>query len=259
MYLGACSEFSDEAWWEHDLAVKSSSPIRRFIKPQRLIEIEGQLPFNPVARDCLLPTIEWGMNWAVAAFSHQFLMIHAAVAVKGDKAIVFPAESGSGKSTLSTYLGAHGWALYSDEIALIDLEHRRVHPSYRPTSLKNQSIEIIRQTCPNVWLSKTTYGTHKGDIAHARLYTPEQAKQFQPAVISSIVLPQYQPNVGASLKPIPQVDGFAATLRQAFNYNVLGKPAFAELTGIVSHARCYRAVYSKLDEMAKLLDEVVCD
>jgi hypothetical protein len=45
--------------------------------------------------------------------------------------------------------------------------------------------------------------------------------------------------------------------RNAFNYEMLGEPAFATVRQIVDEARCLRLTYSKLDEAIAALDALV--
>ena len=80
--------------------------------------------------------------------AHHYLILHAAVVEKNGLAAILPAPPGSGKSTLTAGLVLSGWRLLSDELTLIERKTGLIQPLPRPMSLKNQSIEVIRQFQP---------------------------------------------------------------------------------------------------------------
>lgn len=61
------------------------------------------------------------------------------------------------------------------------------------------------------------------------------------------------------LVEIPKAEVFMLMATNAFNYELLGEPAFEALREIVGQARCFRARYSRLDEviaaLGKMADE----
>ncbi|MDC8830352.1 HprK-related kinase A [Alteromonas gilva] len=244
-------------WCDFALKIENTSLVRRILRPQRVVNIEGQLPFNPIAPAKLLPTIEWSLNWCVAAYEHQKLILHSSVVAKNGQAILLPAASGSGKTTLATYLGAHGWEMFSDELAVLDLHSNRVNPLFRPASLKNDSINIIRKSCPSVTFSATTAATHKGDIAHAKLYSYEQFNTFGKCPVNAVVFPKYVAQSNTKVMTLSQAEGFASLTRQGFNYNVLGTKGFSTLATVATNSRFYYVEYSDLADMSDLLTEVL--
>ncbi|MEC8965486.1 MAG: HprK-related kinase A [Pseudomonadota bacterium] len=243
----------------HDfsLSVKSTSPVRRYFRKQCIIEVEGVAPFNPISTEHMLPSLEWAMNWSVAAFEHTKLSIHSSVVVKNGKAILFPATSGSGKSTLATFLGANGWQMFSDEMALIDTATCEITPLYRPSSLKNNSIDIIKSLCKNVCLSATAVNTHKGDIAHATLYTPEEFGTFKPTVPAFVVFLRFSPGKVTTIMEMSQAEGFAMLLRNAFNYNILGKTGFETLSSVLNGSTALHVEYSDIHDLNRFLLDLV--
>lgn len=224
-----------------------------------MVNVEGQLPFNPIAPAKILPSIEWSLNWCVAAYEHQKLIFHSSVVAKNGQAILLPAVSGSGKTTLATYLGAHGWEMFSDELAIIDLNSNLVNPVFRPASLKNESIDIIRKSCPSVTFSDVTTATHKGDIAHAKLYTQKQFRTFNKCPVQAVVFPKYVALSNTRVMTLSQAEGFASLTRQGFNYNVLGSEGFNTLAAVATSCRFYYVEYSDLADMSELLSEVLAD
>ncbi len=251
-YSEEVSEFPD-----YFLHFDNTSFFRRFIRPQKVLKIEGERPFNPISPSKALPSVEWAFNWCISAFEHQKLIFHSSVVTKDGRAVIFPAVSGSGKTTLATYLGANGWQMFSDELTIIDLNTNLVNPLFRPSSLKNESINIIESSCPDGYFSKITRNTHKGDIAHVKLYSYEQFKIFVKAPIEAVVFPQFKNGSDTNISILSKAEGFAALLRQNFNYDVLGPEGFKTLAYVTNNSRFYYVEYSDLQDMAALLDEIL--
>ena len=77
-----------------------------------------------------------------------------------------PGDPGAGKSTLTAALMLSGWRLLSDEIALVDRDDGLLRRLARPVSLKNASIDIIREHDTRAVFGDMAHDTHKGTVAH---------------------------------------------------------------------------------------------
>ena len=113
---------------DYKVSLSNTTGMRALVKPQARFLFEGIEPFKPFSVQQGHALIEWGLNWVVSSQEFSYVIIHAAVLAKGDKAIVCPALSGSGKSTLAAYLSRNGWRLLSDEMALISPNSSTVTP-----------------------------------------------------------------------------------------------------------------------------------
>lgn len=247
---------------DYQIDIGNTSWLRTLLRPQVAIKIDGHQPFNPISPSKLLPSIEWAMNWCIAAYDHTHLLIHCSVVEKNGKVILFPAKSGSGKSTTSTYLGLHGWNLFYDEMAVIDLSTGEVQPVFRPTSLKNNSIEIIKPFINDYnkgYLSDVTFNTHKGDIAHVRTQSREAFNQLKPTKPAAIVFLDYKSFSDLNIYEVDQSIGFSKLIANAFNYSVIGEPAFNLVANIVSNTNIYEVSYSDLVSLTEFLEEIVSD
>lgn len=240
-----------------DISINHTSLIRRFLRKQVVLNIEGQEPFHPVPPHKLLPSIEWSMNWCAASYDHTKLLIHCSVVVKNGKAILFPAKSGSGKSTTATFLSLHGWSLYSDEMAIIDLSNAKVHAVFRPSSLKNESINVIKPFTKSNQMSAVTKATHKGDIAHVQTQTRQQFDALAPAEVAGIVYLDFGADHTLQNYEIEKSVAFAKLINNAFNYNVLGKSAFDALVKIVNQSIAIETTYSDMNDIGDLLEELI--
>ncbi len=247
-----------EAPVDFEIALKFDSLLRRFIHPQITFYADQQSPFKPMPLAQAYPVLEWGMNWCVAAFDYNHFIVHAAVLEKDGKAIIFPATPGSGKSTLSAYLSQSGWNLYSDEMAIIDLNSNRVNPVFRPVSLKNNSIELLKQWFPDIVCTDTAKGTQKGDVALFRCISWEQYQQLEPVEVVGVVFPKYK--AGAEELSIYQMDklqGFQQLSSNSFNYNITGQQGFETVAKLVDAAVHFELHYSQVRDVSEFLVEEV--
>ena len=239
------------------ITLENSSFMRRWLKPQINFRCDQHSPFKPLPSSQAYAVMEWGMNWCIAAHEYSRFLLHAAVLVKDGKAIVLPALPGSGKSTLSAFLGLNGWSVYSDEMAVIDIDSQQVLPLFRPVCLKNNSITLLKEWHPNAIVTPICRDTQKGDVAHVKVLNWIQYQQLTPAPICSIIFPKYQAGKDLAIYQLDQLDAFNQVSRNAFNYSVLGQTAFEIATSLVSSAGLYQVEYSELTELAVFFDELV--
>lgn len=239
------------------IALQSGSALRRVIRPQVSFRCDQHSPFKPLPLSQAYALLEWGMNWCIAAHEYSRFLLHAAVLVKNNQAIICPALPGSGKSTLSAYLGLSGWAVYSDEMAIIDIDSQQVLPLFRPVCLKNNSIALLREWYPSAIVTPVCRDTQKGDVAHVKVLSWQQYQQLKPVPITALVFPKYQADTPLAIYQLDQLDAFGQLSRNAFNYNVLGETAFNVAATVVEHAGLYQVEYSDLTELASFFDELV--
>ena len=237
--------------------VQSAPSLRKWIYPQIEFICDQHSPFLPLPKSQAYPVLEWGMNWCIASHCHNYLLLHAAVLAKGDRALVFPAPPGSGKSTLTGYLAHSGWRLLSDEMAVIDTRTQQVFPFIRPICLKNNSIDLIRQWFPDAVVSDVARDTNKGDVAHVRPPLDSLSGMYQSASIQAVIFPTYRPEIELDIYQLDKCSAFMALSENGFNNNVLAREAFTSLVQIVESANNYEVHYSNMDAMVAFLDDEV--
>lgn len=233
-----------------DFHVSLAAPhnLRRWLKPQVLFFSDGYSPFKPLPLDQAFPMLEWGLNWCVSSHANRYLIIHAAVIEKGGFAAILPAPPGSGKSTLCAALVNRGWRLLSDELALVRINDGKLIPLPRPVSLKNASIDIIRQFEPGATISRAVNDTMKGTVAHMKAPTDSVNRSMEAARPAWVIFPKYQPDTTARLETLPQSRAFMRVAENSFNYSLLGAKGFETLSGLIDASLCYDFTYSRLDE-----------
>jgi HprK-related kinase A len=238
---------------DYTISLKHDSLLRKFLKPQVTFYLGSNSPFKPLPASQSYPVMEWGMNWCIAATDFNRLIVHAAVLVKNNKAIVFPATPGSGKSTLSAYFALSGWKLYSDEMAIIDLETLKVMPLFRPVCLKNESISLVKEWFPQSIFTGTAKDTQKGDVAHLKINNFAEYKTFSPVDVVAIVFPKFQKNTETTPYKISKIAGFEKLAANSFNYNVLGDAGFKAIQRLIESTQQVEVNYNDLSDVDDLL------
>ena len=239
----------DSAEGHFDIAVIGGRGVRRWVRRQATVVLNGSKPFYPLPASLAGPLLEWGLNYCVSRSAHRWVVVHAAVVERGGQALVMPAAPGAGKSTLCAALSHSGWRLFSDEFALIDPGTGMVWPIPRPVSLKEAAIDILRRRYPDL-----VFGPEGRDIegvrfAHARPPSDSVARANEPALPAWIISPRYAPGSRTILESVPKAQTLLSTADQSFNYNYLGSKGYLCLAEMVRRSGCYRLEYSDLDDV----------
>jgi len=240
------------------VSLKCDAFFRRLYKPQITLYLGDETPFKPLPKAQAYPVLEWGMNWCIAATDFNHLIIHAAVLVKHNQAIIFPALPGSGKSTLSAFFANSGWQLYSDEMAIIDTKSLQVKPLYRPVCLKNESIDLVKNWFSQTIFTETTHDTQKGSVAHMAHGDWLEFQQYKPAKVAAIVFPKYDASsVQSEIYALSKVEGFQKISANAFNYSVLGTKGFDVSKRLIEQTLQLECTYNDLSDIEEILSQEV--
>jgi HprK-related kinase A len=246
----------DSSFTNFHVSVDRPTGLRRWLRPQVEFTVDGELPFSPLPADQGFPMFEWGMNWCISMHMHRFLMIHAAVVERGGRALILPAPPGSGKSTLSAGLVWSGWRLLSDEITLIDPATGHITPVPRPVSLKNASIDVIRQFAPEARFGPVVHETIKGSVGHFSPPPGAVERRHETALPAWVVLPKFVAGADTRLTPLSKGRALMALADNSFNYHVHGAGGFHTLTALVERSDCFEFSYSRLDQAAELFAQL---
>jgi len=228
--------------------------IRRWWRPQVRFVYDGASPFAVLPLDHAFPLLEWAMNWCISTQAHHFLTLHAAVIEREGCAVIMPAPPGSGKSTLCAGLVSRGWRLLSDELALISLVDGWITPLGRPISLKNESLQVIREFVPGVVMNQVTHETSKGSVSHMKVPAEQVKRLGERARPRWVVFPKYVPQAKAELSLRSKANSMLELGGNSFNYTVHGLTGFEVLSEIITASDCYDFRYSDLDEAVSVLD-----
>ncbi|MFN7665095.1 MAG: HprK-related kinase A [Inhella sp.] len=218
---------------------------------------DGERPFAAMPLAHGNPLLEWAMNWCIASQVKHSVLIHAAVLARNGQALVLPAPPGSGKSTLCAALMFRGWRLLTDELALLSLDGSlRLWPLVRGVSLKNRSIDLIRDFDPRARFTAVTHDTVKGSIAHLQPLREHVAAMDEPASPAWVVFPQFQAGADTAITPLPRPSALLDLMGQSFNAEPLGLPAFRALTGLLAQSTCHHVAYGSLDAALAAIEQL---
>jgi len=247
----------DSVFIDYSVELVGGSGLRRWIYPQVKFRFDGEVQFAPLPPNQAFPLLEWAMNWCISTQAHQYLILHAAAIERDGYAVIMPAPPGSGKSTLCAGLVHRGWRLLSDELALISPIDLSVTPLGRPISLKNQSIEVIRQFVPEAVFNPITPDTVKGRLTHLRAPQEHLRRIDEVARPRWVIFPKYVAGSAAQLTLRSKANSMLELGRNSFNYVVLGLTGFETLSGVIDRCDCYDFQYSQLDEAVAVFDDLV--
>lgn len=236
--------------------IEAPGNLRRWYKPQVLFYADSAVPFKPLPLSQAYPLFEWGLNWCIATSVHQYLIIHAAVVEKNGKALIFSGHPGAGKSTLCAALVSAGWRLLSDEMAVINLSTKKIIPIVRPISLKNHSIDIIKNMMPEAIFGYSFFDTAKGTVAHLKPPKLSVLHATKEATAAWIVFPQFSPDQELfNLETMSKGQVVLKLAENSFNYNVLGGEGFSCVCDLVEQCDCYSFRYKNLNQALALFSD----
>ena len=231
--------------------------LRRFINPQIEFLSDANRPFEPFPADTTLPLLEWGMNYALSDRIFHYLVLHAGVVAKNNRAVLFPAIPGSGKSTLTAALHLSGYRLLSDEFGVIEPESGHLIPMVRPVALKNNSVPIIRDRFPSAVLGPIFPKTKKGEVSHLAPSLDSVRARHTVAVPAMVVFPRYAKGVRCRLEDVDAASAFNRLAVNSFNYEFLGPKGFRRVTDLVRKCPCKQLIFDSLDDAIATIDDLL--
>ena len=235
------------------LRVAAPSLLRRHVRPQAQVWVDGASLLEPLALEHAYPGLESSLNLGVATLDVAPLLLHAAVLERDGRALVMPAPSGSGKSTLCAALAWRGWRLLSDEMAVFSFESGRLLPNPRPISLKNEAVRTISQFEPRARFSRLYRGTNKGDVAYMQAPAGAVARLHEEAGPGMVIAPVFRPGSPAVLRQVEKADAFRWLVDNSVNYASLLRTGYDLLTSFIEECDIYSLTYSSLDEAIELI------
>ncbi len=237
-----------------DVAINVRPPniIRKYIRRQVIADPGFIVPAVPLPPYLSPLAFEMGLNLAIALKCCRFTTFHSAVVGNERGAILISAHSGGGKSTLASALMVEGYRLFSDEFGLLDMETGMLHPYPRPVSLKEKSIDIVREFTGEKWLTKTFGGTPKGDIAYRRVRPSDIQLSKTPMAAKLILFPVFQEDTPPSVRELSKSETIMKLIPSSTNYHLLGTASFEALIKMVAGAQTFEITYGNTQDSLEI-------
>jgi HprK-related kinase A len=247
-----------ESFSDFHLSLRPSDMVQKWRKKIDFYS-DGQRPFNRIESQHAYAFLEWGMNWCVSTTANEHLKLHAAVLAKNGIGLVLPGLPGAGKSTLAAALCLTGWRILSDEHALVPFRTHNLVPLCRPVSLKNRSIEIIKNFDANAVLGPETHETHKGTVAHMK--SDLASDSHDPTLIPArlIIFPRYSQGSKLVLQKKPKTEAFMFAGLHSFNYSLLSQTGFDTMCILMDNVSCYDLTFSELDKALQVIEKLLVE
>lgn len=245
-----------ENFADFSVSVNPTRGLLRWLRPQVEFTFNGMQPINPLPCGQAFSMLEWGLNWCVSTQVHQYLIIRAAVVEKNGLAAILSVPTGSGKSTLTAGLILSGWRLLSGEFALIDRNTGMIQALPRPICLKNHSVSVIQQFCPDAYINHASHDAINGTVAHMRPPRDSVRRQHETARPGWLIFPTWEVDAATQLTPCSQAQAFMFLTENTFNFSQLSEEDALTVTALVDHSSCYDLRYGKLEEAIATFEQL---
>lgn len=238
------------------VCVDSPGWVRRYLRPQVQLDLEGERPFLPLPVAMAPLMLEGGLNWCIGALAHHLIVVHAATLERDGIGLVMPAHPGAGKSTLCAALATRGWRLLSDEFALVDPATGELVPVPRPVALKDQSVPIIRGWAPDAWLGPATMNNEGQLTSYLRPSRESVAASRVRCRPGLILVPRFRQGADVSVQRWSRARAVAHLAHNSFNYNLHGRIGFERLCQMAESGPAALLEYSDLADGVRAVDEL---
>jgi len=193
--------------------------------------------------DLLLKLQECLLNDFIRSARDCYYLIHSAVLVKKEKALLIPGASKSGKSTLSIALLKDGFKYLSDEIAAVDLNTLRTSGFPRAIMVRERTLTLFPTLEPEVNYRRYQL-VNSGKVREIHYGIPSRKKlasMKKSFSISAIIFPQYSESKnGAVLTEInPSSVALFNLMQCSLNQSRLKEKGFRTAVRLVKQAKCY--------------------
>ncbi|MDG5466850.1 hypothetical protein P9J64_00785 [Deltaproteobacteria bacterium IMCC39524] len=217
---------------------------------------DGELWSEQLSADQVLPSLQAVLFGLLCAAQEHRLLLHAAVLVRDGQALLLPAEAGSGKSTLTLALAAHGWQVYSDELAPLDPVLLKVDPFPLPIGIKSRSLSSLAAWYPELG---EVPAHRRADGQQVRFLgdrtAPLAASNAAPAKVSRLIFPCYKENTETRLRRLEPLHALELLACTGSSQRALTETDVAALLTLAEKRECWLLEYTEVAEAVKALRE----
>lgn len=192
----------------------------------------------------------WHVNRQVVANRGEHLVLHAAAAEHGGRAVIIPAVMESGKTTLVAGLTRAGLRYLTDEAVFIEPESLLVQPYLKPLSVDPGSWTVLPSLRPRVSADVEPYLEKQWQVAPSSIGPDAVGGVCSPAWI---VTTSYQPDRPTAIEPMSASESAIALAQNTFGLDADPRRHLDVIAALVRQCRRYRLVVSDLDQACDLV------
>ncbi len=256
MYAACPVILDEDVLCDFSLCLRPPNLFRKVFRRQIVPDPGFQFPAAPLPIQMAPLALEMGLNLSVALQCFRYAIFHAGVVAEGDDALIIAAKSGGGKSTLTAALMEEGWRLLSDEFAILDLDEASLKAYPRPVSLKNASIDVVKDFAGRDQVSETLHDTPKGSVAYRRPRASDIAAMDRTAKPRLILFPTFVEGGVAESREIDLADAAMQLIASSPNYQVIGETAFTGLMTMLEGMKAYEIEYGTTEDSLLLVRQL---
>lgn len=202
----------------------------------------------------LARSLSWHLNRLALNAPSADVYVHAAVASRDGRALIFPGRSGAGKTTLVTALLLAGWTYLSDEVAAVGPEGAVVGPYPRPLALEEGSWDLLPEAARGWPAGVPRLVADRWFVLPGSLGSREPAAPAHPA---AVVFPEVVPGRPMALEPLHRAESLQRLLGHSLNAHGTGREGFDRLAGLVRRTTSHRLVLDGVAGVDDLLAPLV--
>src|SRR5262249_28213037 len=126
-----------------------------------------------------------------------------------------------------------------------------------PVSLKNESIDVVRDFVPEAVIGPIARDTIKGSVAHLKPPADSVNRVGERARPRWVIFPKFDAGATvASLESYPKPNALLRLADHAFNYSQYGVKGFDLMVQLIDSCECYDFNYSRLQDAIEVFDSL---
>lgn len=222
------------------------------------VYVDGLRFQKGLAQDMVLPHLATVLFVRCCAALGERLLFHAAVVVKHGRAVVFPGEAGSGKTTVAAALMARGYRVFSDELAVLNVDSLRVSPLPLPMSIKPRSVEPLSRYYPGLAQCAMHRRADGKKVRYLSLSGEKRTGSTDDsAPVVLLVFPKYTQGTENRLTAIDEAGALRHLAETGSSNRDLTSRDVEAMIAVVKTNPCYELAFTDVSQAVALLEKHV--
>lgn len=174
----------------------------------------------------------------IANGSRESHCLHAAAVAHQGRAMIIPANSGAGKSSLTTWLAANQFDYVTDELILVDADHR-IEGIARPIQIKSRGLPAVQHLIENPALVQ--HGAFANAVPVMSLGSATVAGAG--LSVAMLLFPKYDKQFDFSFTELSSAEAGMRLMANHVNARNLDGHGFRSMMALIRNTPCYALEY----------------